>query len=58
MTSDPSWPAHFATHAFFGYYIGDLAFLLAEPSLLIETVKGRNRLEALATLFKSTYLCG
>lgn len=42
MTSDSSWPAHFAAHTFFGYDIGDLAFLLAKPSLLVETVNGRN----------------
>lgn len=46
MASDSSWPAHFAAHAFFGYHVGDLAFLLAKSSLLVETVKGRHRLEA------------
>ena len=43
VTSDPSWPAHFAAHTFFGYNIGDLAFLLSKPSFLIETVSGRHR---------------
>ena len=46
MTSDPSWPAHFAAHTFFGYDVGDLAFLPAEPSLLVEAVNGRNRFKA------------
>jgi hypothetical protein len=41
MTSDSSWPPHFAAHTFFGYNIGDLAFLLAKPSLPVQTVKGR-----------------
>lgn len=58
VTSDPSWPAHFAAHTFFGYNIGDLAFLLSKPSFLIETVNGRHRLETFRHSFTPVYLCG
>lgn len=46
LTSDSSWPPDLAAYTFFGYNIGDLAFLLAKSSLLVETVKEGSQLRS------------
>lgn len=51
VASDSSWPPHLAAYAFFGYNVGNLAFLLAQSGLLVETAKENNRLEALLSPF-------
>lgn len=43
MTSDSSWPPDLTAYTFFGYNIGDLPFLLAKSSLLVETIKERKK---------------
>lgn len=44
LTSDSSWPPDLAAYTFFGYNVGDLAFLLAKSSLLVKTVKEGSQL--------------
>lgn len=53
VTSDSSWPAHLAAHTLFGYDVGDLAFLLAEASLLVETMKQKKQVRGFLLPFST-----